>query len=416
MRVLRPHLAWLYVLLATMSMGQSPKSITYLRLSPQIVEKRLQMPATPEDWSDALRKQYLKAGIPPYQIVEQKMPGSTSQRMVMCSIKGRGENVIVVNASLSRPKDADAANVAWASLAMLPLLAESLNGVSTESNVIFIAFPNDGRHHSAAASYVRQLSEANRREIKAAVEISGVGRGRTTIEVKRGDRSLADWLATAALALQFPAPLLANESDTLNFTDARVFRSADVPAISVSSQPQQIPQSFSYSYKPLNKLNLYEYYNTYQLLCVFLLDLDRAPRGASPKSAIASEVNAPSRSPVPVFTIDEANAMIAGQINDERSRHGSRTLWWLGIPELQGLTCDMAHNGKLDPMPFQDLLKQKKLSGRIAVFSGDYPSLLPDQLQGFKIGRFQRIAVATCIVPSAQGKGLTYWIAALAYE
>jgi hypothetical protein len=396
-------------------MGQNPKSITYLRLSPEIIEKRLQPPASPLDWPDVLRKQYLKAGIPADQIAEQPVPGS-SQPMIMCTIKGRGENLIVVSASLTRPKDDDSAKIAWASLAMLPLLAESLDGVSTESSILFIAFPNESRRHSGAASYVQQLSEPNKNEIKAGVEISGVGRGRTTLEAKRDDRSLADWLGTAALALQLPAPWAANESDALNFTDARAFRSAGVRAISISSQPQRLPQSFSYSYKPLNKLNLYEYYNTYQLLCVFLLDLDRAPRGASPKSAITPAANITPKSAVPVFTIDEANAIIAGQINDERSRHGSRTLRWLGIPELQGLTCEMAHSGKLDATPFKDLLTQKKLSGTIAVFSGDYPSLLPDQLQGFKIGRYQRVAVATCTVPSAEDKKPTYWIAALAYE
>jgi hypothetical protein len=43
-----------------------------------------------------------------------------------------------------------------------------------------------------------------RKNIKAAVEISGVGRGRTTIKAKRDDRSVADWLATAAITLQLP--------------------------------------------------------------------------------------------------------------------------------------------------------------------------------------------------------------------
>lgn len=108
--------------------------------------------------------------------------------------------------------------------------------------------------------------------------------------------------------------------------------------------------------------------------------------------------------------------MIAGQISDEPSQHGSRTLRWLGIPELQGLTCDMAHSGKLDAGLFQDWLRRNQLAGTIAVFSGDYPSLLPEQVQGFKIGRFQSIAVAICIVPSTEGKGPTYWIATLAYE
>jgi hypothetical protein len=112
--------------LAISCCAQSPKSITYLRLGQQLVEQRSQLPAPSEEWSDALRKLYAKAGIPTYQIVEQTVPGS-SQKLLICTIAGRGDSVIVVSASLARPKDEDAATVAWASRAMLPLLAESLN-------------------------------------------------------------------------------------------------------------------------------------------------------------------------------------------------------------------------------------------------------------------------------------------------
>ena len=110
----------------------------------------------------------------------------------------------------------------------------------------------------------------------------------------------------------------------------------------------------------------------------------------------------------------EANSIIAAQINDERSRYGSRTLNWLGIAELQSMTCEMAHNNQLDAGPFESLLKEKKLSEAIAVFSGSHPSLTP--VQGFKAGRFQKLSVATCIIPSPEAKPPTYWIAAVASE
>jgi hypothetical protein len=407
--------ALLSVVLVCAGEAQSPKSITYLRLSQPIVEQRLQTPAPSEDWSSALRQQYAKAGIPAYQIVEQAVPGS-SQKMVICTIAGRGDSTVIVSASLARPKDDDAASVAWASLAMLPLLAESLNGVSTESTILFVAFSDDKRHRDVSSWYVAQLTEDQRRKIKAAVEISQVGRGRTSFDVKRGDRALADWLATAALALRQSDLAPSYEWDSADFAYAKAFRSANVPAITVSSQPQHVLHSFSAAYSPVNKLILSEYYNTYQLLCVLLLDVDRVARGASPKSTITLHATTQPKATGPVFTVDEANSIIGAQINDERSRHGSRALRWFGVAELQGLTCDMAHNNQLDAGPFESLLKLKKLSGAIAVFSGDYPSLTPEQLQGFKVGRFQKIAVATCVIPSPEMKGPTYWIAVLAYE
>jgi hypothetical protein len=160
---------------------------------------------------------------------------------------------------------------------MLPLLAESLNGVSTQNTILFIAFPKEGRYHSESEWYVQQLNEIQRRNTKAAVEISSVGRGRTTYDIKHTDRPLSDWLATAALVLDQPDPRFACEGDTKDFADARAFRSAGIPAITVSSQPQRVLHSFSSSYTPLNQLVFGEYYGTYQLLCVFLLDLDRRP-------------------------------------------------------------------------------------------------------------------------------------------
>ena len=220
--------------LAICCAAQSPKSITYLRLGQQIVEQRLQPPSPSEDWSAALRKVYAKAGIPSYQIVEQAVPGS-SQKMLMCTIAGRGDSVIVVSASETPAKDDDATAVAWASLAMLPLLAESLNAVSTDSSIVLVAFTGDGRHHSGASWYARQLSEAQRKKIKAAVEISGIGRGRTTFDVKHGDRFLSDWLATAALALGLPAMWPSYEGGAVDFADAKAFRPRPIPEISTAA-------------------------------------------------------------------------------------------------------------------------------------------------------------------------------------
>jgi hypothetical protein len=407
--------ALLVLLLATNCAAQAPKSVTYLRLSTQIVEQRSLPPAPSEDWSDALLNLYAKAGIPRDQIVQRAVPGS-SQRMIICTVVGRGDSVLVVSASLARPKDDDAASIAWASLAMLPVLAESLNGVSTESTILFIAFPGESRRHPSSAWYAQQLSDAQRKKIKAAVEISGIGRGRTTYDFRHGDRSLPDWLATAALALRLPNVWPSYDGDAVDFTDAKAFRSADVPAITVSSLPQHVPHSFSAAYTPVNKLSLYEYYNTYQLLCVFLLDLDRVARGVSPKSSIAPSSAAQTKAAGQGFTVDEVNRIIWAQINNERSEHGSKVLRWMGIAGLQDLTCDMAHNNHLDTGPFESLLQQNKLSGTVAVFSGDYPSLTPEHLQGLKIGRFQKLSVATCVIPSPEAKPPTYWIAAVASE
>jgi hypothetical protein len=409
------HRALLLLFLAGGCVAQNPKSLTYLRLGRQFVEQHLQAPASGEDWSAALRKRYLKAGIPASQIVDQTVPGS-AERMVICTLSGRGDKVLVVSASLARPKDEDAAQVAWDSLAMLPLLAESLNGVSTESTIMFIAFSGDQHHRGGSSWYVKHLDDPERRKIKAAMEIVNVGRGPTTFDITHGDRPLADWLATGALALRLPDPVLSQQRDSLDFADAKAFRSADIPAITISSLPQRKETSFSYAFQPVNKLYPDLYYGTYQLLCVFLLDLDRVERGATPKSSIRTAAASQPAAKGPVFTQEQAVAMIAGQVNDARTQHNVRTLRPALIPELQGMVCQMAAQNHLDSGPFESYLKQKRLSGEVAVFAGSYPSLLPEQLQALKIGRYQKLSVAACIASSAEAKASTYWIAVMAFE
>ena len=106
--------------------------------------------------------------------------------------------------------------------------------------------------------------------------------------------------------------------------------------------------------------------------------------------------------------------MIVRQIGGARDEYQTSTLSPLGIPELHDLVCQMARNNQLDDGPFRSLLNQKQLSGIVAVFSGDYPSLTPEQLQGLKMARFHNLSVSSCVTPSPGGSSKC-WIAALAY-
>jgi hypothetical protein len=405
--------ALLLVTLVAASAAQNPKSVTFLRLSSQIVEQRLQAPAASEDWSAVLRKQYQKAGIQPDQLTEQAVPGS-SQPMLICTLKGRGNTVILVTAGLEVPQTEAERSVAWASLAMLPLLAESLNSVSTDSSIVLIALPPVRHHASSSSSYAEKLGKPERAKIKAVVEISGVGRGATSYEVKQQERYLADWLVVAAASLRQDVPAKSEYFDSADFADAKAFRSAGVPAITVSSQPQHAAAAWNRPGLAVEVVYPNAFYDTYQALCVFVIDLDRAARGESPRSLVATS-DAPPNSHAPAFTEDQASTMITRQIAAARDEYHSNTLWPAPIAELHDMVCAMARKDQLDPAPFEALLKKKKLSGTVAVMSGDYPSLTPEQLQGLKLARFHKLAVATCMIQPSDAERPTYWIAAVAF-
>jgi hypothetical protein len=177
----------------------------------------------------------------------------------------------------------------------------------------------------------------------------------------------------------------------------------------------RVPAASNGPYLAVNTVDPNTYYGTYQTLCVFLLDIDRAARGASPQSAKPSSAS-PRAADGSSFTEAQASTMIALQIEQARDAYGAGTLRTAVIPELHGMACDMARSNQLDAKPFEDFLKQKRLNGVVAVSTGSYPRLSPEQVQGFKVGRLQRITVETCVLPSSEGKGPTYWIAAVAYE
>jgi hypothetical protein len=94
---------------------------------------------------------------PSYQLLEQSVAGS-SQKMLICNIAGRGDTTILVTASLDEPHSEAKRNIAWASLAMLPLLAESLNAVSTDSSIQFLALPVDKHWQAGTRLTLRRQS------------------------------------------------------------------------------------------------------------------------------------------------------------------------------------------------------------------------------------------------------------------
>ncbi|HVO61714.1 MAG TPA: hypothetical protein VMT53_12320 [Terriglobales bacterium] len=401
--------------LSVSTAAQNPKSVTFLRLGQQIVEQRLQTPAPSEGWSAVLRKQYQKSGIQPNQLSQLSVAGA-SEPMLICTLKGRGDSAIVVSASLEVPPTEGKRSVAWASLAMLPLLAESMNSASTDSSIVLIAFPPDKHRVSSSRRYVESLSTSQRDKIKAVVEISGVGRGASSYDVKPQDRYLADWLVVAAASLRQGAPAKSEYFDTEKFADARAFRSANVSAITVSSTPQRLASAWNWPGVAVEAIDTSAYYTTYQELCVFLIDIDRATRGESPRTSVAVASSSDRLVPkAPQFTDEQASTMIVRQIGEARDQYHAGTLRLAIVPELHDLVCQMSRNNQLDAALFEELLKKKNLNGTVVVASSDYPNLAPEQLQGLKVARYHSLSVSSCVVPSDGEHPSIYWIAAVAY-
>jgi hypothetical protein len=166
-------------------------------------------------------------------------------------------------------------------------------------------------------------------------------------------------------------PVRSEVFDSTEFADAKTFRAAGIPAITISSQPQHYAADWNHSVQEVNSVEPRAYYDTYQTLCVLLIDFDRASRRESrvPSLLIPTpRLRETSRSP---------NLR-------ERDQYGGRTLEPEVVVELHAMVCEMGHNSRLGITPFENLLRKKKL--------------------------------VCCLLPGTIPKSAIYWIAALLYE
>ena len=151
-------------------------SLTYMRIDRSVIEKRIQsVPATDQDRVARLRSQFRAAGCTADMMQEQQVPDIDLSNLI-CTLPGPDPGAILIGARLDSKAHGDEALVDWGSVAMLPLLAESLNSAPHRETIILAAFA--GHDHSLAGAnfYLKQLSEEQRAQIRAMMELMAIGR------------------------------------------------------------------------------------------------------------------------------------------------------------------------------------------------------------------------------------------------
>lgn len=283
-----------FALLLCMFVPLMSGAVAYLRLESGILDRRLK--AAPADAAarlKLLRQQFKEAGCDPKTSREQQVEGESSPNLI-CTLPGSAKGTIIVAAPLDYEFSKDNAPTGWATVAMLPLLAESLNGSSHRCNFVFIAFA--GHHQTGAAAYLSQLTEAQRSSIVAMIDLESLGRTEATYSFP-GARVKRDVLAghnvitvtdpheetpvsklfmAAAHTLKYDIP--SQTLDSLPSTDADQFEKARFPSLIVTSLGYTVVTSFGDVKTRISKtsIDLKAYNKTYNLLCVFGLHLDQA--------------------------------------------------------------------------------------------------------------------------------------------
>src|SRR6185369_227561 len=156
-----------------LSLPLASAAVAYLRLDNGIVEKRLKLsPVDAQSRLSSLRGQFREAGCESKYMREQPVEGEALPNLI-CTLPGSAKGTIVFAAPVDIAGE-DRDRSAWATLAMLPLLIESLNGSSHRCSFVFIAFSGHG-NQAGISSYLAQLPENSRKAIVAAIDLEQLG-------------------------------------------------------------------------------------------------------------------------------------------------------------------------------------------------------------------------------------------------
>jgi VWFA-related protein len=306
-------------------------SIVYLRVHRGTIEERLKAPPqSPADQIQKLRAQFEAAGCSGVNLYQEAVPKQDLPNLI-CTVPGKEPGTIVVGAPADYVADAGS-GTHWATLALLPLLAESVSSVQHRHSLIFVAFSGQQHGFRGSSEYLKELRRWQHPEIRAMVSLDDIGRTSPVYTLAQDDLLLANWLSLASSTLRLHSmPMeisarrvddhLVNGRSTFNaddyLVDARTFQHSRIPAIAIRSAPAAMIPALRQTgawqgASSANSFDMDTYEETYNLLSVYLLYLDSnlgTPYQSMPKSQVAEKA-APS-APVTVPNVQTTETVAA---------------------------------------------------------------------------------------------------------
>jgi len=263
----------------------------FVRISPEYINTQLKnAPNDPAERVRMMRAKFMLAGCGADQITEQAVPGEAVPN-IFCTLPGKEEGTIVIAARLDFKSKGDELVVDNATLNLLPLLAQSLQPTQRRYSFVFLALAGCDRR-KGSAYYLSQLSPAQKKSIRGMVEFDHLGRSPArymypsqetvndqvsgTVVSQRSshsDTALRPLLLRAASAVNMEDP---HEFEDFYFDDTINFHHENIIALTLTSPAYIVLiRPGDHQVKLLRpELDMNVYYQTYNMLCVYMLNLD----------------------------------------------------------------------------------------------------------------------------------------------
>lgn len=208
------------------------------------------------------------------EFLEVSLPGKTPYPNVICTLPGRSRKTIVVGAHVDRPADGNGVVDDWTGASLLPHLYRALAIERREHSFMFVGFGHATLKEQGSHGFLRRLDDERRENIRAMVDLKGLGLGPTAVWVSQADRDLRQDLYAVAKALGLP---LQSVRFYTNVTaDSKAFRFWGIPAITIHSFDKENARMLEQSYRDRDpsQVDMGAYFDSARLIAVYLGYLD----------------------------------------------------------------------------------------------------------------------------------------------
>ena len=219
-----------------------------------------------------LAELFRDAGCADGELVDK--PSGRQLPNLSCTLPGASATRIVVGAHFDKVEPGDGAADNWSGAVLLPSLFASLARRERRYTFEFVGFAAEERGLVGSSRYVLDLDEAERRAIRAMVNIDTLGLGPVQIDVPSSHPELACHFAAAASLLAMP--LERGGVPPGSSSDFAPFKHAGIPVVDLTAVTLV---TFDVLHSPrdtLGAIDREDYYAAYRLIATYLALLDAA--------------------------------------------------------------------------------------------------------------------------------------------
>jgi Iap family predicted aminopeptidase len=250
----------------------SAQQIKFNQIAKATIEGRLRSaPQTNAARERTLKDLFTNAGCEASQLTEQPVKHSKTPNLI-CTNSGQTDAQIIIGAHFDFVNRGRGVIDNWSGASLLPSILQSLAKVPRRHTLVFIGFTDEEIGLVGSRFYVEHLTAAERKNIRAMVNLDSLATGPLKVELYRADKSLAN--ALSSVAGYFKIPLGVVNVHRVGRSDSDSFQDAKVPTLAIHSITDQ---TFPLLHTPRDQwqaVHMEDYYESYRLIAAYIAYLD----------------------------------------------------------------------------------------------------------------------------------------------